>query len=88
MLRNCRPHWRVALKSMRSFLAVFALEIAPALVAQSSAAIGDPCFAGYFNFHHEMRTDGFYRNAPREPDSNPPIEYDFSKSPLLKVPGD
>ncbi len=50
--------------------------------------IVDPYFAGYFNFHHEMRTDGFYRNAPRQPDSMPPVEYDFSKSPLLKVPGD
>ncbi len=96
------------MKTMRSFVALLAMAIARALVAQSSGTtvlediehrpatllngerhtIVDPCFTGYFNFHHEIRTDSFYRNAPRQPESIPPVDYDFSKSPLLKVPGD
>jgi beta-glucuronidase len=50
--------------------------------------IVDPYFAGYYNFHHEVRTDGFYRNAPLKPDSTQSVEYDFSRAPLLRVPGD
>ena len=41
-----------------------------------------------YNFHREFRKDGFFLNGAPETGSNGLLEYDFSKSPTLKVPGD
>ena len=48
----------------------------------------DPYATGLYTFHHELRKDGFYLNGVAEPGSDHLVEYDFAKSPTLKVPGD
>lgn len=50
--------------------------------------IVDPYASGLYTFHHEVRTDGYFMNGAPEPGSDRLVEYDFSKSPTLKVPGD
>ena len=50
--------------------------------------IVDPYATGLYTFHHELREDGFYLNGAAEPGSDHLVEYDFAKSPTLKVPGD
>jgi beta-glucuronidase len=50
--------------------------------------IVDPYDGGLYNFHREIRKDGFFLNGVAETGSNGLLEYDFSKSPTLKVPGD
>lgn len=50
--------------------------------------IVDPYEGGLYNFHRETRSDGFFLNGVPETGSQGLIEYDFSKSPTLKVPGD
>src|ERR1700727_1469316 len=50
--------------------------------------IVDPYDGGLYNFHREIRKDGFFLNGGPETGSNGLIEYGFSKSPTLKVPGD
>jgi beta-glucuronidase len=52
------------------------------------ASIVDPYFSGLFTFHHEVKPDGFFLNRKAQPGDTRPIEYDFSKAPQLKVPGD
>lgn len=52
------------------------------------ATIIDPYFAGLFSFHHEEKKNGFFLNRKAQPNDPFPTEYDFSKSPKLKVPGD
>ena len=49
--------------------------------------IVDPYFSGQYTFHHEVRRNGFFMNAKPKKDGGP-VEYDFSKSSILKVPGD
>jgi beta-glucuronidase len=49
--------------------------------------IVDPYFSGQYTFHHEARRNGFFMNAKPKKDGGP-VEYDFSKSSILKVPGD
>jgi beta-glucuronidase len=49
--------------------------------------IVDPYDNGYYDFRMQPRTDGYFKNE--KPDaSGKLVEYDFSKSPTLKVPGD
>jgi len=49
--------------------------------------IVDPYDNGYYDFRMQPRPDGYFRNE--KPDSSDKlIEYDFSKSATLKVPGD
>jgi beta-glucuronidase len=48
----------------------------------------DPYDGGLYNFHREIRRDGYFVNATSKPSDNTLLEYDFSKSPTLKVPGD
>src|SRR5215472_9216960 len=49
--------------------------------------IVDPYDNGYYDFRMQPRGDGYFKNE--KPDrSGRLIEYDFSKSPTLKVPGD
>ena len=50
-------------------------------------AILDPYQTGLYSFHSKLRGDGYFMNAKQEP-GGPVIEYDFSKSPTLHVPGD
>ena len=50
--------------------------------------IVDPYDGGLYNFHREIRKDGFFLNGVPETGSDGLVEYDFSKSPTLKVPGD
>jgi beta-glucuronidase len=52
------------------------------------ASIVDPFFSGLFSFHHQERANGFFLNRRAQPDDPFPTEYDFSKAPKLKVPGD
>jgi len=52
------------------------------------AAIVDPYFSGLFSFHHEEKKNGWFLNEKAKPGDTGPIEYDFSKAPKLKVPGD
>lgn len=48
----------------------------------------DPYFAGLFSFHHEEKANGWFLNQKAKPGDTFPTEYDFSKAPKLKVPGD
>lgn len=52
------------------------------------ASIVDPYFSGLFSFHHEEKKNGWFMNYKAKPDDPFPTEYDFSKAPKLKVPGD
>ncbi len=52
------------------------------------ATIVDPYFNGLMSFHHEEKKDGFFLNRKAQPGDAFPTEYDFSKAPKLKVPGD
>ena len=52
------------------------------------ASIVDPFFSGLFSFHHEEKKNGYFMNYKPKPGDTFPTEYDFSKAPKLKVPGD
>jgi beta-glucuronidase len=52
------------------------------------ASIVDPYFSGLFSFHHEEKKNGYFMNYKAWPGDPFPTEYDFSKAPKLKVPGD
>ena len=49
--------------------------------------IVDPYATGLYDFHGKLRNNGYFKNEKQQP-SGPPIEYDFSKSAALQVPGD
>ena len=51
-------------------------------------SIVDPYFTGLYNFHHELRKDGWFRNEQWQLGDNKLVEYSFARSPTLKVPGD
>jgi len=48
----------------------------------------DPYFNGLYSFHHEEKQDGWFLNRQAQPTDTTPVEYDFAKSPTLRVPGD
>jgi beta-glucuronidase len=50
--------------------------------------IVDPYFDGLYNVDQKLRPDGFFLNDHSSSTGNKLVEYDFSKSPTLKVPGD
>lgn len=50
--------------------------------------IVDPYDGGLYNFHREIRKDGYFLNAATRSGDNTLVEYDFSKSPTIQVPGD
>jgi len=52
------------------------------------ASIGDPYFSGLFSFHHEEKANGWFLNRKPQPGDPFPTEYDYSRAPKLKVPGD
>jgi beta-glucuronidase len=49
--------------------------------------IVDPYATGLYDFHHVIKPNGYFMNAKPKPGGGP-VEYDFSISPTLKVPGD
>lgn len=49
--------------------------------------IVDPYATGLYTFHDELRADGYFKNAKHEKGGEP-LEYNFEKSPTLRVPGD
>jgi len=50
--------------------------------------IPDPYQTGLYDFHkHEIKR-GWFVNEKAKPGDTGPIDYDFSKSPTIKVPGD
>ena len=51
-------------------------------------SIIDPYFSGLFSFHHEEKANGWFLNRKAQPGDPFPTEYDFSKAPKLRVPGD
>jgi beta-glucuronidase len=52
-------------------------------------SIVDPYFAGLYSFHHEVKKDGWFKDEHwKGVGDNRLFEYDFAKSPTLKVPGD
>ena len=52
------------------------------------ATIVDPYFSGLFSFHHQEKANGWFLNRKAEASDTFPTEYDFSKAPKLRVPGD
>jgi beta-glucuronidase len=50
-------------------------------------AIADPYDNGFYDYRHQPRPDGFFRNA-RPVDKTDHVEYDFETSGTLDVPGD
>src|SRR5258708_3498695 len=51
-------------------------------------SIVDPYFSGLFSFHHVEKKNGWFLNQKAKSGDPFPIEYDYSKAPKLKVPGD
>ncbi len=50
-------------------------------------SIVDPYGTGLYSFHGQKRSNGFFMNEHSVP-GGPLVEYDFAKSPTLRVPGD
>jgi beta-glucuronidase len=50
-------------------------------------AIVDQYATGLYDFHQNLRKDGFFMNAPFDPNGHPQ-DYNFANSATLKVPGD
>ena len=52
-------------------------------------SIADPYFSGLYSFHHEEIKNGWFLNEQwKGLGDNRLIQYDFAKSPTLRVPGD
>jgi len=47
----------------------------------------DPYGTGLYNFHNQLRTNGYFLNE-KEEHGGGPLEYSFDRSPTLRVPGD
>jgi beta-glucuronidase len=52
------------------------------------STIVDPYFSGLFSFHHQEKANGWFLHQKAKPGDTGPIEYDYSKAPTLRVPGD
>ena len=50
--------------------------------------IPDPYATGLFDFHKHEIARGWFVNQKAKPGDSGPLDYDFAKSPTLKVPGD
>ena len=50
--------------------------------------IPDPYATGLYDFHKHEIKNGWFMNQKAKPGDTGPIDYDFAKSPTLKVPGD
>jgi beta-glucuronidase len=49
--------------------------------------IVDQYSTGIYTLHQELRKDGFFMNAPFDPNGHPQ-DYNFANAPTLRVPGD
>jgi beta-glucuronidase len=49
--------------------------------------IADQYATGLYTFHQELRKDGFFMNAPFDPNGHPQ-DYNFANASTLQVPGD
>jgi beta-glucuronidase len=49
--------------------------------------MADPYETGMYDFHNNLRPDGYFRNETVERPGGP-LEYSFEKSPTLRIPGD
>jgi beta-glucuronidase len=49
--------------------------------------IVDPYSTGLYNFHHEIKANGYFMNGTQQYNGEP-LEYNFALSPTIKVPGD
>jgi beta-glucuronidase len=49
--------------------------------------IVDPYGTGVYDFHHQVKTRGYFMNEKPHPGGGP-VEYNFAISPTIKVPGD
>jgi beta-glucuronidase len=50
--------------------------------------IADPYASGLYSFHREIKPNGYFQDLDSTRAGTGPIEYDFARSPTLKVPGD
>jgi len=50
--------------------------------------IVDPYASGLYSFHREIKPNGYFQDLDTNSAGNGPVEYNFNKSPTLKVPGD
>ena len=50
--------------------------------------MADPYQAGLYSFHNAFNTEGYFRDEEGHVGGDKLIEYNFSKSPTIKVPGD
>ena len=50
--------------------------------------IADPYVAGLYDFHNHVIANGYFNDQVAAPGSNQLVEYNFAKSPTIKVPGD
>ncbi len=50
--------------------------------------MADPYLAGLYSFHNAFNSNGYFKDEQPQPGSKVLVEYDFSKSPTIKVPGD
>ncbi|HWZ51109.1 MAG TPA: glycoside hydrolase family 2 TIM barrel-domain containing protein, partial [Granulicella sp.] len=50
--------------------------------------IVDPYQGGIYDFHHHIKPHGIFENLEAPATPNGLVEYDFAKSPTIKVPGD
>ena len=50
--------------------------------------IVDPYATGLYTFHRELKPNGYFQDLDSSKSGAGPIEYDFAKSPTIKVPGD
>jgi beta-glucuronidase len=50
--------------------------------------IVDPYLNGLYSFHREELPNGWFANRPATQDDTTPVEYDFARSPTLRVPAD
>lgn len=50
--------------------------------------IVDPYFTGLYSIHHEEKKEGWFLNERGKVGDGRVVEYNFAKSPMLKVPGE
>jgi len=98
-VRSFSRHWFVAVTVSAFISGSVSAQSAPKVLAdvdhRSSLSLNgawhfivDPYQGGEYNSHREIRANGYFQNAAPRKGDNTLVEYDFSQSPTLKVPGD
>lgn len=78
-----------AAQSVQAPIVLTGADVRPATSLNGEwGSIVDPYFSGLYTFHHEEKKNGWFLNRKAQPGDPFPTEYDFSKAPRLKVPGD